>query len=88
MEARVELLRLSTRDRPQDPVDFLAVARECAGYTCAELTFIVDEAARRALAKRRPISAEDLMAELAANPPAHGADEPDGSADDPARGAG
>ena len=37
-------------------------------YSCAELTFIVDEAARRALTKRRPISTQDLMAELAGNP--------------------
>jgi transitional endoplasmic reticulum ATPase len=75
LEARVELLKLAMTDRPQAAMDFLAVARECDGYTCAELTFIVNEAARRALGKRRAISAEDLMAELAANPPAHATTE-------------
>lgn len=74
LEARMELLKLALADRPQVAIELLAMARECAGYTCAELTFIVDEAARRALTKRRPISAEDLMAELAANPAAHGAE--------------
>jgi len=81
LEARLELLRLCMKDRPQVPFDFLPVARECAGYTCAELTFVVDEAARRALGKRRPIEAEDLMADLAANPPAHASEGPDASAD-------
>ena len=81
LEARAELLRMSMNDRPQDAIDFVAIARECAGYTCAELTFIVDEAARRALAKRRPITAEDLMADLAACPPAHAGERPDDAAE-------
>jgi len=68
IEARADLLRLCLKDRPQDQIEIISVARESAGYSCAELTFIVDEAARRALAKRRPISTQDLMAELAANP--------------------
>ena len=53
------------------PVSSLRLTGECEGYTCAELEFVVNESARRALDGRRPICREDLMAVLAANPPAH-----------------
>lgn len=53
-EARVELLRLYMANRPQDPVDWHACAEELEGYTCAEIEFIVNEAAREALAQKAP----------------------------------
>lgn len=71
MEARVELLKLFMADRPQDAIDWVDLAGECEGYTCAELEFVVNESARRALDSRRSICREDLMAVLAANPAAH-----------------
>jgi len=76
LEARVELLSLYMGDRPQDEIDFVRMGRECEGYTCAELEYVVNEAARQALEHRRPISAGDLLAALAANPPAHANEQP------------
>jgi cell division protease FtsH len=69
-EARVELLRLYLKDRPQEPIDLLKMAVESEGITCAEVEHLVNEAARRALGHRRTICTEDLMAALAENPPA------------------
>lgn len=74
LEARVELLELYMKDRPQDAIDFVRLGRECVGYTCAEVEHIVNEAARRALDSQRAIRSDDLMGALAANPPSH-ADE-------------
>ena len=70
LEARVELLRLYLKDRPQEPIDLLKLAIESEGFTCAEMEYIVTEAARRALSRRRTICTEDVMAALADNPPA------------------
>lgn len=74
LEARTQLLRLYMADRPQEKIDFIRIARESEGYTCAEIEHIVNESARRALEHRRNICEEDLLASLAHNPPAH-ADE-------------
>lgn len=71
LEARVELFRLYMADRPQTDIDYVKVGRESGGYTCAELEHVVNEAARRALERRRPIGFDDLMRALAANPAAH-----------------
>jgi len=71
LEARVELLRLYLKDRPQEPIDLLKLAVESEGFTCAEMEYIVTEAARRALSRRRTICTEDVMAALADNPPAN-----------------
>lgn len=76
MEARMELLKIYMAERPQEPVDWLALAGECEGYTCAEVEFVVNEAARRALDSRRPICQQDLMAALAANLPVHASEQP------------
>ncbi|HOD81285.1 MAG TPA: ATP-binding protein [Phycisphaerae bacterium] len=69
MEARVELLKLYLKDRPQEFIDLLKLAIESEGASCAEIEYIVTEAARRALIHRRTICTEDVMAALADNPP-------------------
>ena len=76
LEARTQLLKLYMANRPQEKIDFVKVGRECEGYTCAELEYIVNESARRALGRRRPISWDDLLTSLAKNPPAHADERP------------
>jgi transitional endoplasmic reticulum ATPase len=76
LEARTQLLKLYMADRPQEKIDFVAMGRECEGYTCAELEHIVNESARRALERRRSICKDDLLAALAKYPPAHAEEKP------------
>jgi len=75
LEARVELLKLYMRDRPQDEIDWLELAGECPQYTSAELEHVVNEAARVALTDRRPITTADIAGALQANPPSVGESE-------------
>lgn len=70
-EARVELLKLYMADRPQTEIDWHPLAKILENYTCAEVEFIVNEAARKALEDRRPITANDLADTIHVNPPAH-----------------
>jgi transitional endoplasmic reticulum ATPase len=80
LEARTQLLKLYMANRPQDKIDFVKIGHECEGYTCAELEHVVNESARRALEKRRPICEDDLLTSLAKTHPAHADEQP--SADD------
>jgi SpoVK/Ycf46/Vps4 family AAA+-type ATPase len=73
-EARHELLRLYMRDRPQETVDWHTCATELDSYTCAEIEFVVNEAARTALGSRRNIVSGDILRAAEQNPPAHTAD--------------
>jgi len=66
--ARIELLRLYMRDRPQESIDWLQMAEEFDLYTIAELEQIINEAARLALEDRRPISEVDIRKAMNANP--------------------
>jgi transitional endoplasmic reticulum ATPase len=70
-EARLELLRLCAANRPQETLDLPRVAGELEIYTCAEIEFVVNEAARTALAANRPIVTGDLLTAAVENPPAH-----------------
>jgi hypothetical protein len=70
-EARLELLRICLAGRPQTGVSMTTCASELENYTCAEIDFIVNEAARTALAQNRPIVTGDLLAAAGNNPPAH-----------------
>lgn len=64
--ARVGILRASLASRPADPVlDVEAVAARAAGYSAANLSAVVNGAARSALADRRLISTEDLLTAIA-----------------------
>ena len=75
LEARVELLKLYMRDRPQDEIDWLELAGGCPRYTSAELEHVVNEAARVALTDRRLITTADIAGALQANPPSVGESE-------------
>ena len=69
VEARLEAISLYMRERPQTEVNSLAIAEFTEECSFAELKLIVDEAARAALAERRPITTDDLLSALDANPP-------------------
>jgi transitional endoplasmic reticulum ATPase len=69
-EARIELLHLYLSNRPQEAMDWHNCAVELETYTCAEIEFIVNEAARQALAHKRSIVNGDLLHAAGNNPPA------------------
>jgi transitional endoplasmic reticulum ATPase len=69
LEARCELLRLCMQDRPQESINWVALAEASDFFTNAELEFVVNEAARAALASQRPISQSDILRSIRANPP-------------------
>jgi transitional endoplasmic reticulum ATPase len=70
-EARVELLRFCMVNRPQEEIDWHNCAVELENYTCAEIEFIVNEAARPALAQNRSIINGDILNAAGNNPPAY-----------------
>ena len=70
-EARVELLRLYMANRPQAEIDWNSCAVELENYTCAEIEFLVNEAARIALAQSRLIVNGDILNAAGNNAPAH-----------------
>jgi transitional endoplasmic reticulum ATPase len=72
-EARIELLRLYLSNRPQEKIDWERCALELETYTSAEIEFIVNEAARQALAQKRPIVNGDILHAAGNNPPAFSA---------------
>jgi transitional endoplasmic reticulum ATPase len=74
-EARIELLRLFMSNRPQETIDWHRCASELENYTCAEIEFIINEAARSALAATRAIINGDILQAAGNNPPAHSADQ-------------
>jgi SpoVK/Ycf46/Vps4 family AAA+-type ATPase len=74
-EARVELLRLCMANRPQEEMDWHNCALELENYSCAEIEFVVNEAARSALAQNRPIINGDILHAAGNNAPAHSASE-------------
>jgi transitional endoplasmic reticulum ATPase len=69
-EARVELLKMYMADRPQQAIDWHNCAIELENYTCAEIEFLVDEAARRALDESRLICTGDVLNAAGNNPSA------------------
>jgi transitional endoplasmic reticulum ATPase len=74
-EARFELLRLGMANRPQAEIDWHDCAQQLEDYTCAEVEFIVNEAARHALSQNRPIVTGDILHAAGNNPPAHTAED-------------
>jgi transitional endoplasmic reticulum ATPase len=71
LEARNEALKLYLKDRPQTEIDFIHLAEQTECYTFAELEFIVNESAREALGKRKPISTETILKSILKNKPTH-----------------
>jgi len=74
-EARIELLRFCMANRPQEEMDWHDCAVELENYTCAEIEFIVNEAARNALAQNRRIINGDIRRAAGNNPAAHSASD-------------
>jgi SpoVK/Ycf46/Vps4 family AAA+-type ATPase len=70
-EARLELTKLCMVNRPQEEIDWRMCANELEGYTCAEIEFVVNEAARLALGQKRPIITGDILNAAGNNPPMH-----------------
>jgi transitional endoplasmic reticulum ATPase len=68
LEARVEAVKLYIKDRPQDVIDYYAVLGARELYSFADLALIVDEAARKALQVREPITRRHLEAAFSAIP--------------------
>jgi ATP-dependent 26S proteasome regulatory subunit len=60
-------------NRPQKEMDWHNLAVELENYTCAEIEFVVNEAARSALAQNRPVINMDILNAAGNNPPAHSA---------------
>ena len=69
--ARLELIKLAMKDRPQKEFDYHRCATETEDYTCAEIDYLVNEAARLALSRGKPISTGDFLHVAGNNPPAH-----------------
>jgi transitional endoplasmic reticulum ATPase len=69
LEARVELFRLYLAKRPAAGVNYLKLGALSERYTPAEIRAVVDDAARKALARRDPISQDDLEGALTADRP-------------------
>jgi SpoVK/Ycf46/Vps4 family AAA+-type ATPase len=64
-EARRAMLDFHLRERPiLAPVDTAGVADLLVGYSASDIKLLVDEAARMALQRRGPISADTLLAAL------------------------
>jgi len=74
-EARVELLRLCMANRPQEEIDWHDCSGQLENYTCAEIEFVVNEAARAALAQNRAIINGDILHAMGNNSPAHSASD-------------
>jgi transitional endoplasmic reticulum ATPase len=70
-EARLELTKLCMANRPQEEMDWKTCASELEGYTCSEIEFVVNEAARLALGQKRPIITGDILNAAGNNPPMH-----------------
>jgi transitional endoplasmic reticulum ATPase len=70
IEARVELFRLYLAERPAHAIDYLKLGQASEAYTPAEIREMVNEAARSALAKRKPIDQENLLQAIAERQPA------------------
>lgn len=70
-EARLDLIKLCLANRPQERMDWETCASELEGYTCAEIEFVINEAARHALTHQRPIVTGDIRHAAGNHPPAH-----------------
>ena len=78
VEARAELFRICLEERPVAPVDMVDLARASEGYTCAEIAYLCDEAARIALETNREITEIDLQRVMKNSRPAGYSNDPHG----------
>jgi AAA+ superfamily predicted ATPase len=69
-DARAAMLEFHLAGRPlAEPLDTAGVAAVLDGYSASDIKFLVDEAARMALARMAPISTEILLAAVGRVPP-------------------
>jgi transitional endoplasmic reticulum ATPase len=62
LEARVEMLRLHLEGRPlEGDIEFSSIAKVLEGFSASDIKYLIDEAARDALAKGSPISTALIM---------------------------
>ena len=61
-EARYELFQIYLKERPLKNIDWARLAEETEIYTCAEIEELANESARIALAERRNIETQDIIA--------------------------
>jgi len=69
LEARIEILKLKMKERPQENINWIKIAEASPYYTIAELEHLVNESARMALDDRRFITEEDILKAIKDNPP-------------------
>lgn len=69
LEARVEAFKIYLKDRPQVDINHIELAEQSEFYTFAELEFIVNEAARKALSSRSKITNDIVLGTLLNNKP-------------------
>jgi SpoVK/Ycf46/Vps4 family AAA+-type ATPase len=68
LEARIDLLKMYLKNRPQDPINFEAIALLIEGYSCSDVKNILDESARAAMKQGIPINQTQIIASIERNP--------------------
>jgi len=68
LEARIDLLKMYLKNRPQDPINFEALALSLEGYSCSDVKNILDDSARAAMKLGIPIKQEQIIASIERNP--------------------
>jgi SpoVK/Ycf46/Vps4 family AAA+-type ATPase len=68
LEARIDLLKMYLKNRPQDPINFEAIALLIEGYSCSDVKNILDESARAAMKQGIPINQAQIIASIERNP--------------------
>jgi len=76
-EARLELLKLSMEDRPQDKIDWIRLVEYTNGHTYAEIKNIIDLAARQAAHRNVNITTDLIIEIILKNPPSISPDDID-----------
>ncbi len=66
LEARVEAIKLYMKDRPQEKIEYFSILSDKDLYSYADLELVVNEAARKALRYREPVTREYLEAAFGA----------------------
>ncbi|BBL67254.1 ATP-dependent zinc metalloprotease FtsH [Methanoculleus chikugoensis] len=68
LEARIELLKVYLKGRPQDPLNLEGIALELDGYSCSDVKYILDDAARAAMKEGLPINCDHITDSIKRNP--------------------
>jgi SpoVK/Ycf46/Vps4 family AAA+-type ATPase len=68
LEARVDLLKMYLKNRPQDPINFEVLAHLLEGYSCSDVKNILDDSARAAMKQGLPINQSHIENSIERNP--------------------